>query len=303
MSKTDTMQQQVGAYLDASVGKREGVATPPTEGGTNAAQFEGRVRHRNACLITLDRIEPDPDQPRKSFSQEELEQLAHSLKTKGQLQPIRVRWEEGRGRYVIVMGERRWRAAKIAGLGQIECVVHEAPLTEDERFELALVENVFRQDLNPIEQAHAFETLLAKRKCSARSLAQELRLNVSTLSRSLSLLKLPADIQDAIASGRIPPGIAREVAKLENEPDQRAMVERFFAEGLTSADAAAAVSGKALQGKAETGTKKTITVPGGLKIVITGKKKHSGTEIVEALRQAIEILESDGRGRGRKAAA
>ena len=300
MSKIDDMRQGIAQYVDESIGKREGTGqAAPLRPAGNA--FAGRTQHRNACFIQLDSLIPDPDQPRKTFTQEDLEQLAHSLKTKGQLQPIRVRYDEGRGVYVILMGERRWRAAKMAGLGQLECVVHDGPLADDEIFEIQLIENAIRQDLTPIEQAQAFQKLLDKKGWSLSRLADELHMNKSTISRSLSLLTLPDDIRQAIASGQVPATVGREVAKLDDPARQREMVERFLQDGLTTDDTAAAVSaskGRAKSGVAAgNGTKKTITLPSGLKITVTARKKHSTADIVDGLRQCIVILESDGRTR------
>ena len=134
----------------------------------------GVSKVKNAALIPLDRIAVDPDQPRDEFEPEALARLAESLKARGQLQPIRVRWDEGSSAYVIVCGERRWRAAGMAGLSGLECIVMDAPVGTDELLALQLVENLMREDLKPIEQAKAFRSLMDQHGWSTHRVAGEL---------------------------------------------------------------------------------------------------------------------------------
>jgi len=301
MSRSDELVNDIGGYLNVSSGER-GDDVPVAEPVPVSGEFKGRMRHRQACRISLDRIIADPNQPRKTFPQDELEQLAHSLRTKGQLQPIRVRWDEKLDRYVILMGERRLRAGKLAGLKQLDCVIHEEELSETEIAELALIENCIRQDLNPIEQAIAFQGLMSKRSISSRQLAQELRMNASTVLRCVSLLKLPESIQQEIIGGRIPPGVAREIVKLEDEESQQEMARQYLAGELTTASAAAAVSRKKGKEKAKgPTTKKEVVVGPGRKVLFTSRKRETVPEIIEGLRAAIEILESSARPRSRAA--
>jgi hypothetical protein len=108
---------------------------------SRVTQFQGRVQLRDACLIRLDRIEADPNQPRAEFDAESLDRLAASLKQRGQLQPIRVRWDDVNSRYIVIVGERRWRAAKLAGLESLACVVVPGNASPEEILEDQLVEN------------------------------------------------------------------------------------------------------------------------------------------------------------------
>src|SRR5262245_10602659 len=141
-----------------------------------ADPYEGRKQLREACAIRVDRIVPDPEQPRKEFDPEALARLAESLKTRGQLQPIRVRWDQSRGGYVVVVGERRWRAAQLAGLETVTCVVVTGAPTAAELLEDQLVENALREDLKPVEQARAFRTLMRDLGLTQQQLADRLQI-------------------------------------------------------------------------------------------------------------------------------
>ena len=164
MSKLDKILAESGSNIDASMGAGRsprplhGATPPPATSGP--ARLQGLVRSKDTAEIPLDRIERDPEQPREEFSEEGLERLAQSLRTRGQLQSIRVRWDEGRGVYVIVCGERRWRAARMAGLLTMSCVIMDQPAEPGELLALQLVENALREDLRPIEQARAYKALL-----------------------------------------------------------------------------------------------------------------------------------------------
>ena len=149
-------------------------------------QFEGRKALREACSIEVSRIIADPDQPRTEFDPESLERLAGSLKDRGQLQPIRVRWDEGSGLYVIVIGERRWRAAQLAGLVTIVCVVVSGPVSPEDLLEDQLVENALREDLRPVEQARAYRTLMDRRSLTQTQLAERLRIGQGTVAKALA---------------------------------------------------------------------------------------------------------------------
>src|SRR4051812_28313956 len=172
MSKRDELLRAGGANVVASMGGGRGPELPagldPASAIRRPAHLEGLARDKSAARISVDRITADPDQPRRDFDPEELERLAESMRTRGQLQPIRVRWDEGQGRYVVIMGERRWRAARMAGLAELACVVQEGELDPDDRLAVQLVENALRSDLKPIEQAHAYRALMEAKGWSTR---------------------------------------------------------------------------------------------------------------------------------------
>ena len=146
----------------------------------------------------MEKIAPDPDQPREEFDEEALGRLAESLRTRGQLQPIRVRWDEGSEQYMIVVGERRWRAARMAGIALAGAVVVEGPIPPADLLAIQLVENCLREDLKPIEQARAFKALMEQNGWSARQVARELSIDHTGVARALA----PADAPRRRAGGR-----------------------------------------------------------------------------------------------------
>ena len=118
-------------------------------------------------MIPLDLIEPDPGQPRKEFDSESLAKLADSLRKRGQIQPVMVCWSDSQAAYVILTGERRWRAARQAGMEKLACIVRDQPMSEGELRAVQLIENCLREDLKPLEQAHAYRDLMASNEWSA----------------------------------------------------------------------------------------------------------------------------------------
>ena len=166
--------------------------------------------------LPLAKIEPNPDQPRKVFDQASLDELAESIRLHGVITPITVRKGEKDGYYQIIAGERRWRAARQAGLEDIPAMVLEAE--EDEVMELALIENLQRQDLNPIEEAEGYERLMkqvAKRVVKSRS----------AVANALRLLALPTEVRTMVSEGEISGGHARAVLAV-NEADKRVEAAR-----------------------------------------------------------------------------
>jgi ParB/RepB/Spo0J family partition protein len=146
-------------------------------------------------------IEPDPAQPRKVFDEEQLRELAASLLRHGQIQPMRVRRAPCKGRYILVAGERRWRAARLANIEKLDAVVVAERVDTDAIREEQVVENLQRADLSPLESAHAYRSLLQRWSCSQAELARRLGVGAATVSRALALLEAPEDTQAAIASG------------------------------------------------------------------------------------------------------
>ena len=145
----------------------------------------------------------DPSQPRESFSDESIQRLAKSIQEQGQLSPIRVRWSEEHRKWMIVAGERRWRASLRAGLPTIECYFHEVELAPSEILEQQLIENCLREDLRPTEEAKAFQRLMNLNGWNQKKLATALRVSETRVTRVLSLLKLPQEIRDDLDSGKL----------------------------------------------------------------------------------------------------
>ena len=209
---------------------------------------DGRTRDRQAGHMEIDRIIPDPDQPRKFFSEESLEQLAQSLKTTGQLQPIRVRWSKQHAKWVIISGERRYRAAFLAGFKTIACQFVDQALTESEIRQESLIENLLREDLRPIEAANGYRQLMELNGWTIQQVADALNISKGTVSKALALLKLPEDIQAQVEEGQIAPTAAYEVSRVEGEGAQRELARRVVDEGLKRDDAGQ-LAGKARRGR------------------------------------------------------
>lgn len=227
------------ASVAESVGARRN-ETPATNRGPVAipADQVGRERAKNAWSIEVDRIVPDPDQPRKEFDPDAIARLAESLKTRGQLQPIQVRWDAGLERFVVLMGERRWRAAQAAGLSKLQCIVRDDPIDDDQRLALQLVENCLREDLAPVEQARAFRILMDSRGWNQERLAEELAVTPMLVSRALGLLRLPAEVQEKVDAGALAASSAHEIAKLDDPTAQVRIATAAVEQGLTRDDVA-----------------------------------------------------------------
>lgn len=198
-------------------------------------------RDETGYLIPLAWIERDPDQPRREFSESSIEALAHSLRESGQLQPCVVRPGKERERYVLVCGERRWRAASVAGLESLRCRVEVGrDLVEIEADQIA--ENVQREDLAPMDLARALGRQLKARDCSQRELADRLGMSQSAVSKALELLDLPKPVRALVESGELPPSTAREIAKLPDAPGQVKLAREAAGGQLSRGETAAIVA-------------------------------------------------------------
>jgi ParB family transcriptional regulator, chromosome partitioning protein len=218
-----------------SLARRPSIAIGSASGG-QARQFEGRTKLNGACEIAVDRIIPDPEQPRTEFDPESLDRLAASLKVRGQLQPCRVRWVEEEGRYMIVVGERRWRAAQQAGLASIACVVVQDGASREDILEDQIIENALRDDLKPVEMARAWRTLMDARGLSHRELAERLNVDHGTVTRALGLLNLPERIQASVDAGEIRAQTAYELSRVEDPEEQATLAEEAKAGRLRRDD-------------------------------------------------------------------
>ena len=169
----------------------------------------------NITKIPLTKIERNPDQPRKKFDQQSLEELAESIRLHGVITPITVRRAEKQGYYQIIAGERRWRAARLAGLKEIPVMLLEAG--EGEVMELALIENLQRQDLNPIEEAEGYEQLMQRFGLTQEEVASRVVKSRSAVANALRLLGLPDEVRTMVAEGKLSGGHARAVLSVTDE--------------------------------------------------------------------------------------
>jgi ParB family chromosome partitioning protein len=175
--------------------------------GASRADSVGIKLRAEVLFLRPDQIDPDPDQPRQTFESDGLTRLADSLKEFSQLQPVLVR--KNGARYILVTGERRWRAAKLAGMPTLQCLLCKSG---DSR-SLQLVENIFREDLKPIEEAKAYQAIMKREGWGIREMAKHLQLEHSRVAKALKLLELPVEVQKSVDRGEIPPTTAYEIAK------------------------------------------------------------------------------------------
>jgi ParB family chromosome partitioning protein len=196
-------------------------APPPSSSGS--------LHGRGLLMLPVEAVERNPKQPRKRFEEKALEELAASIREHGIIEPVLVRRDGGK--YRILAGERRWRAAQRAGLKEVPAVVREA--SDREAFELALVENLQRQDLNAIEEAEAFEVLIDSYKLTQDAVAERVGKDRSTVANALRLLKLPEDVRDLVKDGKLDMGHARALLGLDGEDAIRKAAARVLREGLS----------------------------------------------------------------------
>ncbi|MDH3520114.1 MAG: ParB/RepB/Spo0J family partition protein [Myxococcales bacterium] len=181
--------------------------------------------------IPIARIDPNPEQPRRTFDADQLERLAESIRVHGVLQPVVVRRADSAGdRYELVVGERRWRASKQAGLDTIPAIV--ADIDPQDRLEVALVENVQRRDLNPIELGFAFRAL-ADTGATQEEIGRRVGLERSTIANHLRLLELPRSVQEDVEAGRLTTGHAKALLQVTNLERRHQLRDRIVRDGLS----------------------------------------------------------------------
>jgi ParB family transcriptional regulator, chromosome partitioning protein len=278
-------------------GRADG-ATGSSGASSDSASSAGQL------TINVHEIDRNPFQPRRDFDEQEIAALADSLREHGLIQPILVRHVEGR--YQLIAGERRLRAAVKAGWTEVPVQVREA----DDRqvAELAIVENLQRKDLNPLEKAASFEQYLARYQCTQEELAGRLHIDRSTIANLIRLLELPAAVQDAIRGGAVSQGHARALLPLGDEREQIAFCQRIQSEGLSvrateqlvqervhSDDAAPRVAGKAARGRSQNlaSLEQEFREALGSKVAIRQSAKGRGRIVVQfSSREEFERLRS-----------
>ncbi|MFW6381942.1 MAG: ParB/RepB/Spo0J family partition protein [Bacillota bacterium] len=178
--------------------------------------------------INLEKIKANPYQPREEFNETELSELAESIKTNGVIQPIILTPNEDG--YYLVAGERRWRAARLAGLEEIPSIIQE--MAPEKMMELALIENIHREDLNPLEESRAYQTLLDEFNLTQAELADRLGKSRSTITNALRLLKVAEEVQVKLLEGSLSSGQVRALAGLSSEKKQREAMEKVLTDDL-----------------------------------------------------------------------
>lgn len=223
MSKvSENPRRALGKGLSALLGPRSASAEPMAPAGSQPPTEE-------LLQIPVDQIDPNPLQARTIFQTERLQELSQSIKVNGVIQPLVVRRRGGR--YQLVAGERRWRAAKMCGLTRVPVVVQE--LSDEQLLEVTLIENIQREDLTAIEVARAFDRLVKELNLSHEEIASRTGKDRTTITNTLRLLRLPGDIQQLLSEHRLSMGHARAILGLPTVELQRQVAEKASSQGLS----------------------------------------------------------------------
>jgi ParB family chromosome partitioning protein len=249
----------LGALLGGSAVLTQPAAAPgvqpPAPASATASDSRDRVQR-----VPLDRIRPCPLQPRKDFSDEALKELADSIREQGIVQPLIVR-ERG-GFFELIAGERRWRAAQLLNLPEVPIITREA----DDRavLELALIENLQRENLNAVEEAHGYAQLAEQFQLTQEDIAAKVGKSRAVIANALRLLKLPAPVQKYLRDGRLSVGHAKVILGLTDEQQQQLAAERIIKEGLNVRQTEGLVAKLQTRGSRKTGMKlETVAAPAG----------------------------------------
>ena len=240
--------------------KQEGVG--PSSGEHGASE---KLEEQKEVTLKISKIEPNREQPRKDFDEEQMQQLADSVKKYGILQPLLV--QKKGSMFEIIAGERRWRAAKLAGLKEVPVVIRE--YSPQQAMEIALIENVQRADLNPIEEALAYQRLMKEFSLKQEEIAERVSKNRTTITNSIRLLNLTAEVQTMLTEGRITSGHARALLGLENPDMQLKLAKQIEASRMSVRE-----------------TEKAV------KLLVNGKKERKPKKEDEALELIFKDLEN-----------
>lgn len=191
--------------------------------------------------VAIDQLMADPTQPRKTFEPDALQRLAASLTARGVLQPLRVLWDASRELWVIVTGESRWKAAKIAGLTHLPCIVVSGEPDEADLLADRIVENSLRNDLRPLEFARALAKLKILKGATSQALTRELGISGAAITRAESLLTLPGDVQTLVDKGSVSESTAYELSRMPDEAGMRELAQAVVAKRMTRQEVAEAV--------------------------------------------------------------
>ena len=223
--------------------------------------------------IDISMIEPNPNQPRTNFNQEELEELSESIKKNGLLQPILVR--KVGDKYQIIAGERRWQACKLAGLKRVPVQIKQA--NDDETFILALIENIQRSDLNPIEEAYGYRRMMESGHMTQAEVAQAVSKGRTTITNALRLLELPENAQQLLFEEKITAGHARAILSVPTEEGRKKLTDKIVEEKLSVRDAERIA--RLLSGKKDSNKKPREASPRSYKTVARTLSESFGTDV------------------------
>ncbi len=220
--------------LGKGLGKGLDALIPPiaAENTNNRTGTLTKPEQGSETIVKLTKVEPNREQPRKNFEEDALLELADSIKQFGVIQPIVV--QDRKDHYEIIAGERRWRAAKLAGLKEVPVIIKN--YTEQEIVEISLIENIQREDLNPIEEAQAFKRLLTEFNLKQDEVAERVSKSRTTVTNSMRLLKLNEEVQQMVINEMLSTGHARALLAIEDQEEQYILAQKVFDEKLSVRD-------------------------------------------------------------------
>lgn len=225
--------------LGKGLGKGLDALIPPSASGdtkAKAVKEEAKVEapstQGSETIVKITKVEPNREQPRKNFDEDALLELSDSIKQFGVIQPILV--QDRKDHYEIIAGERRWRAAKLAGLKEVPVIIKN--YTEREIVEISLIENIQRQDLNPIEEAQAYKRLLTEFNLKQDEVAERVSKSRTAVTNSMRLLKLSNEVQQMVINDMLTTGHARALLAIENPEEQYTLAQKVFDEKLSVRD-------------------------------------------------------------------
>ena len=223
------MVRGLGKGLDSLIPDAVGEAKVKKEAVETKAVGDAVEKNQQETLVKITAVEPNRKQPRKNFDEDSLQELSDSIKQVGLIQPILV--QDRKDHYEIIAGERRWRAAKLAGLKEVPVIIRD--YTEQEIMEISLIENIQREDLNPIEEAQAYKRLLTEFNLKQDEVAERVSKSRTAVTNSMRLLKLTDKVQQMVIDEMISTGHARAILSIENPEEQYEIAQRIFDEKLS----------------------------------------------------------------------
>lgn len=223
------MARGLGKGLDSLIPDAVGEAKVKKEAVETKAVDDAVEKNQQETLVKITAVEPNRKQPRKNFDEDSLQELSDSIKQVGLIQPILV--QDRKDHYEIIAGERRWRAAKLAGLKEVPVIIRD--YTEQEIMEISLIENIQREDLNPIEEAQAYKRLLTEFNLKQDEVAERVSKSRTAVTNSMRLLKLTDKVQQMVIDEMISTGHARAILGIEDPEEQYEVAQRIFDEKLS----------------------------------------------------------------------
>lgn len=265
LEKEPSTAVQPSSFINASISRSTQAPKPieknvsrETSNNVSTSKSEDKKKgaEKGITEIDIELIAPNPDQPRTNFKKTELEELSNSIKKDGLIQPILVREIEN-GDYQIIAGERRWQAAKLAGLKKVPIQVKN--VDDDKALELALIENIQRSDLNPIEEAYGYRRLMERQKMTQADIAQAVSKGRSTIANALRLLDLPEDAQQLLFEDKITAGHARAILSVPTKEGRESLTQKIIDNKLSVREAESIA--RLLSNKGNTSNAKRESLP------------------------------------------